>query len=78
MSNWVMSFVGDHAQDNFEAVRRGGIFYVSSNRTPARKALPGDQALFYMVGEGFVGAAEVSEAAAPGDASDWSSKNPPL
>ncbi len=79
MSNWVMSFVGDHARDNFESVRRGCTFHVSSNRTPARKALPGDQALFYMAGEGFVGAAEVSEAAAaPGEATDWSSKNPPL
>ena len=79
MNNWVMSFVGDHARDNFEAVRRGCIFHVSSNRTPARKALSGDQALFYMAGEGFVGAAEVSEAAAaPGDAPAWSSKNPPL
>ncbi|MDQ4064146.1 MAG: EVE domain-containing protein, partial [Actinomycetota bacterium] len=79
MNNWVMSFVGDYAWDNFEAVRRGCIFHISSNRTPVRKALPGDQALFYMAGEGFVGAAEVSEAAAaPGEAPDWSSKNPPL
>ncbi len=79
MNNWVMSFVGDHARENFESVRRGSTFHVSSNRTPAQKALPGDQALFYMAGEGFVGAAEVSEAsAAPGDAPDWSSKNTPL
>ncbi len=79
MNNWVKSFVGDYAWDNLEAVRRGCIFHISSNRTPVRKALPGDQALFYMAGEGFVGAAEVSEAAAaPGEAPDWSSKTPPL
>ena len=78
MDHWVMAFVGDHARENHEVTRRTNTFCVSSNRTPIRRAHPGDSVLFYVVGE---------EDAVPGEgfgarpapvvAPDWSSKKPP-
>ncbi|MDP9454705.1 MAG: hypothetical protein CYG60_23405 [Actinobacteria bacterium] len=79
MNHWVMAFVGEHARHNHEATRRTNAFCVSSNRTPIRRARPGDRALLYLAGEGFVGSAELSSSAHPPDATpEWSSKKPPL
>ena len=78
MNYWVMAFVGDHARENYEATRRTNDFCVSSNRTPIRRSRPGDRALFYLAGEGFVAQARISSAAQPpGGTPEWSSKKPP-
>lgn len=77
MNYWVMAFVGDHARENHEFTRRTSTFCVSSNRTPIRKASPGDRVLFYVRGEGFVARAKVSSSARPPEAAlEWSSKKP--
>ncbi|CAA9458762.1 MAG: hypothetical protein AVDCRST_MAG25-448 [uncultured Rubrobacteraceae bacterium] len=78
MDHWVMAFVGDHARENHEITRRTNTFCVSSNRTPIRRAHPGDGVLFYVAGEGFVARARVSAPAQPPVvAPEWSSKKPP-
>ncbi|MDP9426784.1 MAG: EVE domain-containing protein, partial [Actinomycetota bacterium] len=78
MNHWVMAFVGDHARENYETTRRTNTFCVSSNRTPIRRARPGDRALLYLAGEGFVARAEVAAfAQRPDAAPEWSSRKPP-
>lgn len=78
MNHWVMAFVGDHARENYETTRRTKFFCVSSNRTPIRRARPGDHTIFYLAGEGFVARAKVAASAQlPDAAPEWSSKKPP-
>ncbi|HET7479956.1 MAG TPA: hypothetical protein VFJ72_10635, partial [Rubrobacteraceae bacterium] len=72
MGQWVAAFVGGHARENYAFTRANGEFWVSSVRTPIRKARPGDRALLYMTGEGFVGEVEVvSGARAPSGEVRW-------
>ena len=79
MNHWVIAFVGDYARENHEITRRTKTFCVSSSRTPIRRVHPGDRALLYLAGEGFVGRAEISSPArATDDAPEWSSKNLPM
>ncbi|MDP8952622.1 MAG: hypothetical protein M3N18_10370, partial [Actinomycetota bacterium] len=76
---WVLAFVGDGAQQNYKITRRTNAFYVSSNRTPVGRARPGDRALFYLAGQGFVAEAKISwPARKPYGEIEWSSKKPPL
>ena len=78
MNHWVMAFVGDHARENDEITRRTNTFCVSSSRTPIRRVRPGDRALFYLAGRGFVGRAEISSPArAPDGVPEWFSKDLP-
>ena len=78
MNHWVMAFVGDYARENLEFTQRKNIFCVSSNRTPIRKAQPGDRVLFYVAGEGFVAQARISASAQPPSAApEWFSNKPP-
>lgn len=78
MNHWALAFVGDHAQDNYGATQKAGVFCISSDRTPVRRARPNDRALLYLAGQGFVAEAEISSSArSPQDAPDWSSKKPP-
>lgn len=79
MNYWVLAFVGDDRRENREATQRTGTFYVSSNRTPMRRAKPGDQVLFYVAGEGFVAEAKISSPARnPYGRVEWRSQKPPL
>ncbi len=78
MTRWVLAFVGDGAQHNYEHAKRTGEFWVTSNRTPIRQAKPGDKALLYLAGEGFVAEATVvSQARKPYHKVVWASKTPP-
>ena len=79
MNSWVMTFVGDHARENHEITRRTKTFCVSSSETLIQRARPGERALLYLAGQGFVGRAEVSSSArAPDGAPEWSSKDLPM
>lgn len=79
MGCWVAAFVGECARENYESLRSTGEFWVSSPRTPIRRAKSGDTVLLYMAGEGFVGEAVVgSEARAPHDEPQWSGSAPTL
>lgn len=79
MDYWVMAFVGDRARENQEVTRRTNTFCVSSNRSPIRRARPGDRVLFYLAGQGFVGSARLSSSARAADgAPEWYSKKPPI
>ena len=79
MNHWTLAFVGDHARKNHEVTLKEGVFCVSSTRTPIKRARPGDAALLYLVGEGFVGEARISSTSrAPDDPTGWASKKPPL
>ena len=79
MDQWVIAFVGDHARENQEITQRTNTFCVCSNRTPIRRAKPGDRVLFYLAGKGFVGRAEISSPAhAPVEPPEWSSKDLPM
>ena len=78
-NHWVAAFVGDHARENHGITSRTNVFCVSSNRSPIRKASPGDRVLFYLAGRGFVGSAEISSSArAPSNVPEWHSKSPPV
>jgi hypothetical protein len=77
MNHWVLAFVGDGATRNLETTRGTGSFYVSSNRTPIRRARPGDRTLLYLVRKGFVAEATLATAAVvPSEPAAWSSKGP--
>ena len=79
MNSWVMTFVGDHARENHEITRRTKTFCVSSSEASIQRARPGERALLYLAGQGFVGRAEVSSSArAPDGAPEWSSKDLPM
>ena len=79
MNHWTLAFVGDHAQQNYGTTQKAGVFCISSDRTPIRRARPSDRALLYLAGQGFVAEAEISSPAqSPQDVPDWSSKKPPV
>ncbi len=79
MGCWVAAFVGECARENYESLRDTGEFWVSSPRTPIRRAATGDSVLLYMAGEGFIGEAVVASAArAPHDEMQWSGSTPTL
>ncbi len=78
MSHWTLAFVGEGAWENYEVTRNASVFCVCASRTPVRRVQPGDGALLYPVGEGFVAEAAISSTAhAPYGTPDWSSKKPP-
>lgn len=78
MNRWTLAFVGDHAQHNYGTTQKAGVFCISSNRTPIKRARPNDKVLLYLAGQGFVAEAEISSPARPpNDTLDWSSKKPP-
>ena len=79
MGCWVAALVGECARENYESLRNTGEFWVSSPRTPIRRAATGDSVLLYMAGEGFIGeAVVVSAARAPHDEMQWSGSTPKL
>ncbi len=78
MKFWVLAFGGEYAEANREMTMTTGEFWVSSNRIPILHAEPGDKALLYAAGEGFVGQAVVgSSARTPYGSVGWSGKNEP-
>ena len=77
MNLWVAAFVGESAEENYEITTATGNFWVSSPRTPIRRAAPGDRALLYMSGKGFIGEATVrSPARTPYGEVPWAGKPP--
>ena len=78
MGCWILAFGGEHARTNRETTMETGEFWVSSNRTPIRRAEPGDKALLYAAGEGFVARAVIcSPARTPYGSVRWAGKNEP-
>ena len=63
MNHWTLAFVGDYAQQNCGTTQKAGVFFISSDRTPVRRAQPNDRALLYLAGQGFVAEAEISSPA---------------
>jgi hypothetical protein len=78
MNHWTLAFVGDHAEQNYGTTQKAGVFCISSDRTPVRRAQTNDGALLYLAGQGFVAEAEISSLArSPHGVPDWSSKKSP-
>ena len=78
MKRWVLAFGGEHAEANRETTMMNGEFWVSSNRTPIRRAEPGDRALLYAAGKGFLAQAVIcSPARTPYGSVKWSAKSEP-
>lgn len=79
MGFWVAAFVGECARENYENFCSTGEFWVSSQRTPIRRARSGDRVIVYMAGEGFIGEAVVAaEARTPDGETRWSGSAPTL
>jgi hypothetical protein len=52
MNHWTLAFVGDYAQQNCGTTQKAGVFCISSDRTPVRRAQPNDRALLYLARPG--------------------------
>lgn len=75
MKFWILAFGGEYAETNREMTMTTGEFWVSSNRTPIRRAEPGDKVLLYAAGEGFVAQAVIcSPARTPYGSPRWAGK----
>ena len=77
MNFWVTAFIGASAEENYEIMAATGNFWVTSHRTPIRRAAPGDRTLLYISGKGFVGEATVlSPSRTPYGEVPWAGKPP--